>query len=272
MATFDGDTYTFDSVEDLRDFAAYPAAANKALHADLNSNGPALRKEKGEWFGVETIEQAMTAINGGWTDGVNRMLTAMHDIEIPAPPTTFKRRKTRGDSGDEYDWQAAAQGENDIAWTRPVQKKIKTARTLTLFCDLTHQSSHHTAADQFFWRGAAVLFLADRLSQAGYNVQIVASTRQLLDSPTQPIRQFNVILKRPDMPVDLNTLASSLCLAAFTRVLFFSAMCSATTEALTQGVGYANEAVSATGDYRVHADDQTTAREAIKQTLKAIQF
>lgn len=265
--TFNGDTYTFDSVESLRGFAATPYPINKQLHANHNSNVLASEKEPGVWFGVGTYEEVEQAFRCGWPDGVNRMLAAMHDIETPAPPTTFKRRKTRGDSGDEYDWQAAAQGENDIAWTRAVQKKIRTARTLTLFCDLAHNSSHRTKADQFFWRGAAILFLADRLSRAGYNVQIIASTRQLLDSPSQQIRQYNVILKQPDMPLDLSTLASSLCLAAFTRVLLFSALCATVDDALSSGLCYAQEAISAPGDYRIQADDLATAREVVQQTL-----
>ena len=265
--TLDGDIYTFDSVASLRAFASTPSLANQQLHARHNSDANAKAKERGVWFGVDTYEDALNAFDGGWTDGVNRMLTAMHDIEIPAPPTAFKRRKTRGDSGDEYDWQAGAQGENDIAWTRPTIKKIQTARTLTLFCDLGHNSSHHTNAEQFFWRGAAILFLADRLSHAGYNVQIIASAREQHMSPSKRTSQINVIVKHPEMPLDLDTLASTLCLSAFYRILMLSAITAIEIEKLEDGTSYAREAISAPSDYRIQADDLATAREAVKQAL-----
>lgn len=145
------------------------------------------------------------------------------------------------------------------------------SRTVTLFCDLTAESTLSTKADEFYWRGAAILFLADSLNEAGYNVQIIAGARQILKVDGRPVRQFNVVIKRPDMPLDLSALASSICLAGFTRVLVFSAICAAEEKKLAAGLSEAVDAVAVHGSYRVFATDQASARQAVNSVLAAIE-
>ena len=267
-----GDTLYFDSIDELRTFAARPSPANRDLYTSFNSNTSINTQSQGRraWFGVDSYSEVQALFNNGWPDGVAQMVKAMHDIEPPKQATSIKRRKTRGDSGDEFDWQAAAQGMNDIAWTRPVQRKIAAPRTVTLFCDLMQGSTYKTDAEQFFWRGATVLCLADSLSRAGYNVRIIAASRQVLDTERAPMRQFNVQVKRSDMPVDLNALASALCLAAFTRTVIFSAICASEPYPLSQSLCFARDAVSEPGEFPVYAHDKTSARLAVQQTLAAI--
>jgi hypothetical protein len=264
------DILHFDSIGALRAFAARPTPANRNVYARFNSNVCAVERGGNAWFGVDTYSDVQMLLNTGWPNGVARMLEALQGIAAPQAATSIKRRKTRGDHGDEFDWQAAAQGMTDIAWTRPVLRQIAASRTVTLFCDLTHGSTYMTGAEQFFWRGAAMLYLADSLSAAGYNVRIIGAVRQRLLTALSPIRQFNVQIKQPDMPVDLNSLASSLCLAGFTRTLIFSAICASEPHPLPEELSCSLEAVSEPGEFRVYANDQDSAKTAVQQTLAAI--
>lgn len=268
--TTDGDILHFDSIGELRVFAARSSPANQGMHTWLNSNDCAKDADRRLWFGVDTYADVQMLFNHGWPDGVAHMIEAMQGIAAPQAATSIKRRKTRGDSGDEFDWQAAAQGMNDIAWTRPVQRAIATPRTVTLFCDLTHGSTHLTGAEQFFWRGAAILYLADSLSRAGYNVRIIAAMRQQIKTARAPSRQFNVQIKQADMPVDLSALAASLCLAAFTRTLLFSAICASEPYPIEDGLSFSQAAVSEPGEFRVQANDRDSARAIVQQTLADI--
>ena len=99
---------------------------------------------------------------------------------------------------------------------------------------------------------------------------MIAAFGQEFDTDAAPTWQFNVVIKQPSMPVDLSALASSLCLAAFTRVLLFSAICALETDPLRAGLGYSREAVLSPGEYLVCASDRATARQAVQTTLAII--
>lgn len=261
----------FESIAELREFASKPTPANAWLHRRYNSDEPSHEKEWCAWFGVGTYQAVQQIFNNGWQEGVEWMLENMTEIETPAVATTIKRRKCRSDSGDEYDWQAGAQGMGDIAWTRTTPRKVTAPRNITLFCALSDNSSHLTHHTEFFWRGAAALFLADRLTTAGYNVEIVAGSRQIFKSEGAPVFQFNVVVKQPDMPIDLNALASSLCLAAFFRTLILSAICALEKNPLEQGTCVATGTIAGPGEYRIWADSKESAKAAIRNTLAAIE-
>lgn len=264
------DTLSFDSIDELQRFGQRPATANEHYHKFINSNEAAQHQQQGEWFGVASYGEVTRIFREGWESGVKRMMGNMSGIETPVTATSIKRRKIRGDNGDDYDWQAGEQGMHDVAWTRPVLRRVAMSRTVTLFCDLLAKSTLDTKADEFYWRGAAILFLADSLNEAGYNVQIIAGARQILKVEGRPVRQFNVVIKRPDMPLDLSALASSICLAGFTRVLVFSAVCAAEEKKLAAGLSESVDAVAVDGSYRVFATDQASARQAVNSILAAI--
>lgn len=262
----------FDSISGLRNYASLPTTENEKNHEWINSDE--IAKAAGDclenWFGVENFQKVEEILNGGWPEGVERMNAAMHEIDAPDPSTKIKRRKTRGDSGDEFDWQAYAQGEADIAWTRPVPKKIKNPRKITLFCDLTLGSTHETSSDQFFWRGAAALYLTDALSKSGYNVEIIASSRLVLNVPHRPDYQFNILVKNSDMPINQSVLASTLCLAAFVRVVIFSATCAIDCHELGQGFNQAMPAIPDECYFPIIAYDKESARSLVINTMKKI--
>jgi hypothetical protein len=84
--------------------------------------------------------------------------------------------------------------------------------------------SWNIEASQLFWKGAAILFLADTLSNAGYSVEVITSIQMKnveLKGAASSITKA-VTLKAASDPLNLNNLASGLCLAGFFRVLGFA--------------------------------------------------
>lgn len=237
----------FDSIADLTDYSAKACEDapffNQRQHGRLN--GEVVRGMKkmtnAKWFGLdEGSEGVREKTAQGWADGVQKMIKAMRDMDAPAQPKSAKRRRTRGDFGDSVDMGAVWAGNLSQAWARTAKREIHTSQNITIYTALG--ASWKVPASALFWRGAAALKLADVLTQAGYNVRIIGTRHSYKafeegeQTPCTNIAQF-VTIKESSAPLDLNSLASSLCLSGFNRLYFFQAQCKAPFEA-TGNLGY----------------------------------
>ena len=263
---------SFDNLEELYALIAKPFETNKGFSERIRSNEFAQGGNK-KWFGVDGgIDEVETILKKGWSAGVNRMQECFADLKINAvQPISIKRRKIRTDSGDDYDWQAGAQGQHDTAWTRSSCRKVKSPRTVTLFCDLASATSWRTESDAFYWRGAATLFLADHLQSSGFNVKIIAGSRCKLATATSNHRQTNVTVKDSNMPLDLNSLATVLCLAGFYRTQILSASCAIEPTRISGNHGHSREVELESGQFLIAANTEESARAIIASTLALIQ-
>ncbi len=208
----------FDSVDEHVEFGkACAPAINKVLHASFG------KTEGIKWLGVPTAAEARAAIRGGWQDGTRRMLDAMSKFSGDFGAANIRRALVRGDHGDEMDVHRALRGELDRAWSRRHRATRSASSIVTIACDLMVDAGK--SADAIFWRGAAVTRLADLLTDAGYAVELVAFCDIVgLDRSGRIDQQQMTVIKAPDMPLDLNAVSASLCLAGYFRLVAFEAM------------------------------------------------
>lgn len=219
------------------------------------------------WYGVSDWRQVAKIKREGWPEGVSKMLEKMGSITPPAPPRSIKRRKIRGDNGDEYDWQAGAQGAHDTAWTRPSRRATHAPKVVTLFTDLSEGTSWKTDSENFFWRGAACLAIADSLTSAGYSVQILAGNKAEMQNSSETMRATYLTVKEASAPLDLSSLAAVLCLAGYYRTTFIGLNVAQEVKKVGGGISSAQTAETPVGAIRIAPLGYTAARKCVIDTL-----
>lgn len=214
----------WDSVtEPERIAATLKLPANKEW-AEQSAKGDRFRDQRNdEWLGtsVDDLNQRLTK---GWPEGV-RKLEQLATREIN--PVSIRRRRVRSDQGDELDMQAVYRGDLSRAWTRTRrQSRAGGFRTVTLICNLSDSAG--VKASELYWRGAAVLKLADALTAAGYGVGIYGSvnTEQCSEDNTVSNCQF-VEIKATDSPLDLSQLAALTAMPGWFRTRGFAGIITA---------------------------------------------
>lgn len=200
--------------------------ANKE-HAKVTAKGDRFRdqgdRQNQSWLGasVDTLNQRLVE---GWPEGV-RKLEELSTREIN--PVSIRRRRTRGDQGDELDMQAVWRGDLSRAWTKTRrQSRAGGFRTVTLICNLS--DSCGVSASELYWRGAAVLKLADALTAAGYGVGIYGSINVRGCSEDSTVSQCQFVeIKATDSPLDLSQLASLTAMPGWFRTRGFAGIIAA---------------------------------------------
>lgn len=174
------------------------------------------------WFGVDKdgleknpgVDAVADLLSRGWTRGANRIAEVMEGFStIYTVPKAVRRVGKWSDQGDELDIQRVYTGNLDIAW-RECKRAIRTGpQIVRLVCDSIESGG--AAADTMFWRGAAVVILADKLQGAGYNVEVSS----VWTGRHGPRVICQVIVKPATAPIDITTLASAVACPAFFRAL-----------------------------------------------------
>lgn len=172
----------------------------------------------GRWLGTSSEEEAARRVTHGWPEGADKVLSAMSSMQVP-PPINIKRRLVRDDHGDELDIHATYRGDFGTAWTSRRRRPTRSSTIVRVVaqCNLLA----HTSFSELFWRGGAVLKLADALSEAGYNVEVVGAIA------SQDVRGWvgdwlvTFPLKESRNPMDSAQLAGVMCNAGFHRLIGF---------------------------------------------------
>ena len=190
--------------------------------------------DRGEsWLGVASCEQVRAAVAEGWQDGIARVAALAEKVTDIPTPRDVRRRPLRGASGSEFDCHAALRGEFDRAWTYRARVNTVAVRRVRLVAQIIDNAG--TSASELFWRGAAVIQLAEILSASGYAVQIDAAfaVEMSFESPGARIKKMlDVITVKPlGAPLDLPNVASVICLAGFARIYGFAGIVLAGAEA-----------------------------------------
>lgn len=131
-------------------------------------------------------------------------------------PTTPRRKVRRGlDWGDELDADRYLSREPN-AWERNV-REAQPRRNVTIGCNITVASK--IRPDQLLYRGAAALALADILTARGCNVSIVLF--KSVEYPTRTVDWgvIRYVVKDAMMPLDVSSVAFTLCEIAFSRIV-----------------------------------------------------
>lgn len=224
----------FESVAEVVEFAKVPAgfAENQLLHGRISS-----RQRAEDWYGVNSRETAERILQcGEWPEGVQRMRDALRDLGSLPAPIDARRRRVRADAGAEVDITAYWRGRADIAWEKCARRSVRAAATVRLYVNSVIAAREHS--DGLFWRGAAALYLADTLTDAGYNVEIWA-VRHATNAwrGARGSLTFRTLVKSALAPLDINALAVTVALPAFTRHVYHLAHCAMPDFECADGLG-----------------------------------
>lgn len=189
------------------------------------------------WFGAPSFKELRNRLENGWPAGVDRLMQlTMREFET----ASIRRRRVRGDQGDELDMQAVWRGDLSRAWMRTRRKsRAGGMRTVSIVCNLG--GSAGTSSTQLFWRGASALRLAYALTEAGYNVAIYGGECGKGSGSAKPVTlgQF-VEIKAADQPLDMSALAAITCMGGFFRTDLFAGIvigCDMVDDNASSGMG-----------------------------------
>lgn len=182
-----------------------------------------LQSDSEHWLGIAGGRDAVKRVfQTGWTQGVERTLAALKGLQVRRA-VSIRRKRTRGEFGDAVDMQRVYRGDLATAWERMQKREGVGSPIKTLYVRFNNLGG--TGADTFFWRGAAALIVADALTAAGYSVQIIAGMGNThVSSKIVGLAWHTVEIKASTAPLDLHTLAGTVALAGFFRVIGFGAM------------------------------------------------
>lgn len=214
-------TRIFDSLEEFM----------RVEEHQKNKNHIAVRQKysgMGDWLGrgVKTIQDVDKIIRNGWPEGVREAMDIKERIErVLISPKVLRKRKSRGDFGDEIDIQRVYAGDLERAWTRSTREMVVGVPVIRILTGMGGESNK--SPRDFFYKGVGVAILTDILEEQGYRVEIVAydhGARAYTD--TQNTYYFEVPIKESREPLDLARLVTTTALAGFYRYYGFKAILS----------------------------------------------
>lgn len=181
-------------------------------HRNGSLNASDIEQPMSRWLGADSRDEFEQRLLRGWGAGADR-LREISTKEIA--PTNVRRRRSRGDQGDELDIHAVNRGDLSRAWTRTTRQTRTATRSVSIVCNLS--CSFKQKAADLFWRGAAALKLAEALTQAGYSVALYGATgTRGADGRALNIGQF-IEIKAEDAPLDVSALAAIVAMPGFKR-------------------------------------------------------
>ena len=215
------DFRVFDSVEEY--CLLQPSAVNRKT-LEVSFSDERRKANSTEWYGV-TPGQIVGTLRDGWTEGAARLSELSEHVLSASSAESIRRQIVRGSEGDDLDIHRVYCGGLDTAWTKRKRAARTAPPTITLVSILG--CSFRIDAEKLFWRGAAMAKLSDILQEAGYNVEILAVLAAFGLCKSKDVRSVvgHVIpVKRADMPLDICSVATTICLPGFWRYSCFKAM------------------------------------------------
>ena len=233
----------FDSVAALVDYASATDYTKTTTDASdmLKMRFNRVNDLDAEWFGIQPGTVPMTTAQSlaahGWPEGVERIRESLDNLGEIIAPVSIRRRRVWADQGDAVDMGKVWAGNCESAWSRTARLTTRAPAVVTIWIPLS--ISYKAAADALFWRGAALVAVADALTTAGYSVGINAYKHdpvcvKLRSNSTKKQRgdivDIVTTVKAPDAPLDVSTLAACVANPCFIRGLSYAATIRAACE------------------------------------------
>jgi hypothetical protein len=172
-----------------------------------------------DWVDHTTYAGAAARVHDGWPEGAQRVINELANISV-LPPVSIRRKLSRGDQGDELDIHSVSRGQLDRAWTKRQRREVAVPKVIRLVVQLNLLAD--TKKETLFYRGAAIVKLADLLVEAGYSVEIVGAIASYLHRGGPKARFLACcMLKTTSEPLDIAVLAGTVCNAGFHRTYGF---------------------------------------------------
>lgn len=255
------------------------AADTKTPHENHKETWERYEGYDSEFRGA-TATETRKRVEKGWPEAIRKIDKLSDKIAVDLVAKTRKRKKKRGDFGEEYDLHRAYSGSYETAWDRLEKRQVTGPSNLTIVSDLT--ISAWTKHEELFWRGAASVALVDILENAGYQVEVLTvfcgtndhSDMERKDRPTA----CQIVTKRHDMPLDKESLAGAICCPGFLRLYAFQWNCTFGDVPITSGLWappfdsdkyfkYSPECIGGLSSVR----DEITAIQWLKNSIKYVQ-
>lgn len=265
----------YDSVQETIELAKQPSQANKHIWRNTEQSPS---NDKYQWVGVSGgINKIRELISLGWEDGASKLERRAENLkgENAPAPINMRRRRKWGEQGDTLDITRTYAGITE-AWQRCERVSTNSTRYIEIICNLSINSQIN--ADVIFWRGAAALILADLMTGAGYNVKItgcVSATNMFKVKDMFCVDFFTV--KDYQQPLDINSLASVVCMAGFFRTVWFQ-LATTHEEAIEESLGRSITLERAYGKLDAHQiggvegiRDELGAKQWVEESIKHIQ-
>ena len=210
--------------------------------------------KNGYMGGLAGLTQSSTWIDvktlwfNGWPEGLAKMRETLGTME--APQVKSRKRVARwADSGDEYSRERMEEGYFDSAW-REV-KRLSRRQPVPVRLTIDVEAHVNIAHGDLFWRGAAVVLLADALATAGYPISVVATSgadgMAMINAGGSRVnyqQYITILVKDWETPVYLPTLISTTGHGAFLRVGVFAHNVQKMPEPHDGGMGFSKETSS----------------------------
>lgn len=180
------------------------------------------------WWGIPGgLRQVMEVTKHGWKDGLEKMRRTLGKLEADFPRVRAKkRRKVRRGQGNELDIHRVYAGDLPRAWNATEKVEVfpgrKRGKKVTIAVEMSASGGRH--GEQLFWRGATATFLAERLTNAGYSVEVqgvITNTDAYPNGPRGSV--VSITLKAYDQRLNLESLVCATGLSGFYRYYGFLA-------------------------------------------------
>lgn len=226
----------FDSIIDFLDDSM---DGNLAFEKNRGSYNKHNDRIDSAWYGLphpSGTKEIHKLIHDGWTDGAKAMAALSDDIQISRLPTV-RRRRAWSDQGDELSIDRLYAGALDVAWRRPRKGLCTTPPRIRIVINMATPFS--VKGREMFWRGAAGVILADKLTEAGYTIQIISAA---MGAGCWPMGKwpkrclYSCVVKDWRMPMELSGLASTTALAGMFRKFGFLQIIKMAPAEITNGI------------------------------------
>ena len=212
------------------------------------------------WHGIDGgFNAVMKTLTTGYKAGEQRIDTMLDTVRPHLPMAVgIGRVIVKGDRGDALDIHAVNRGDLSRAWTSR-KRLLKAGKSrISIVVDICGNRWNH--ADTLAWRGVAGIALAEIMTKAGYQSELIAglctgdsfanrSTRVLITTTVKP---FGV-------SADRGMLAATIALTGFFRTLGFTA--------LLRAVDAENERASCGLGHAVQVDGMIPINEKVSQLI-----
>lgn len=181
-------------------------------------------EDRDDWLGVgiNTVPELKKEIKNGWPQGVRKMMELKEKIEYNLlPPKVLRKRKSRGDFGDEIDIQRVYAGDLERAWTRSTRQMVVGIPVVRVLVSIGGLASR--SAEDLFYKGVGAAILTDILEEQGYRVEIVAYSRvkDILEGNPREQMYIELPVKEAKEPLDLQRITIITALSGFFRYYMF---------------------------------------------------
>ena len=201
------------------------------------------------WYGF-TKADTRKHVAQGWVEGAERLRSLANELMADLPPATSIRRKHKwGEEGDEIDMQRVYAGQLDRAWRGPQRVSRKAPRVVTISGMVGATAGYST--DALFWIGATAVAIAEKLEEAGYQVELIGQNVSVHHDAGGKQTCTMVTVKSSHEPLNIEAAAVAFCHSAVFRRLGLSAKACAPWDI---GVGFGSTSHNVDEHRRVLAE------------------